>query len=59
VRELLTNVVKHAHAHKVKVFIRRIDKRICVTVKDDGVGFNPDKIVSISANKHGFGLFSQ
>ena len=58
VRELLINVVKHARAHKVKVSVFRVDNRMCVTVEDDGVGFDPDEIVSVPARKCGFGLFS-
>jgi len=58
VRELLINVVKHAHAQKVKVSIRRINNRIRVTVEDDGIGFNSDEILSSPVRKQGFGLFS-
>ena len=54
VRELLINIVKHADAQNVKVSIRRISEKICVTVEDDGVGFNP---VDMASNA-GFGIFS-
>jgi PAS domain S-box-containing protein len=56
VRELLINVVKHAHASKVKVSIAKIDDRIRISVEDNGKGFDAGKIASISAN--GYGLFS-
>jgi signal transduction histidine kinase len=58
VRELLTNVVKHAGAHKVKVSIRKLDNHICVTVEDDGVGFDPAEVTSGAAKRGEFGLFS-
>jgi PAS domain S-box-containing protein len=58
VRELLINVVKHAHAHKVKVSVRKLDNHICVTVEDDGVGFDPAEVISMAAKKGEFGLFS-
>jgi signal transduction histidine kinase len=58
VRELLINVVKHAHAGRVKVSVRRMNNRIHVSVEDNGVGFNLEKIVSAGARTGGFGLFS-
>jgi len=58
VRELLTNIVKHAHAHKVKVSIRKVGSRIRVEVKDDGIGFNPSEVTWMPAITGGFGLFS-
>ncbi|HUS57989.1 MAG TPA: PAS domain S-box protein [Planctomycetota bacterium] len=56
-RELLVNVVKHAHAGSVKVKLKRDGDRIIVRVEDDGIGFDAAR----PAEKHGeagFGLFS-
>jgi len=58
VRELLINVVKHAHANKVKVSIRRVGRQIHIGVQDDGVGFDPVEVASKAAQEGGFGLFS-
>jgi len=58
VRELLINVVKHANAKSVKVSIRKVGEQICVSVEDDGGGFNVEDIAVIAARKSGFGLFS-
>jgi PAS domain S-box-containing protein len=58
VRELLINIVKHAHAHKVKVSVRKLDSHICVTVEDDGVGFDPADVISMAAKRGEFGFFS-
>jgi PAS domain S-box-containing protein len=58
VRELLINVVKHAKASKVKVSVAKIDDRICISVEDNGKGFDAGKIASISAKANGYGLFS-
>ncbi|MCP4613693.1 MAG: sensor histidine kinase [Planctomycetes bacterium] len=58
VRELLTNVVKHAKAENVKVSICRDDEDIRVRVEDDGIGFDPVEIKSRSMINHKFGLFS-
>ncbi|MHC4544398.1 MAG: PAS domain S-box protein [Planctomycetota bacterium] len=58
VRELLINIIKHAHASKVKVSIGKVGGRIHVSVEDDGLGFEPAKAESMITNKEAFGLFS-
>ena len=58
VRELLTNVVRHAQAKWVKVSIRKVESRICVTVEDNGWGFDPEKIAATATKTGRFGLFS-
>jgi signal transduction histidine kinase len=58
VRELLTNVVKHAQAKSVKVSIRKVGSRIHVSVEDDGCGFDPAEIAATATKVGGFGLFS-
>jgi signal transduction histidine kinase len=58
VRELLYNVVKHARAKKVKVSVLRDDTLLKVLVEDNGVGFEPSKIVRDGRRTGGFGLFS-
>jgi signal transduction histidine kinase len=39
-QELLTNIVKHSRAKKVKINLKSNSNRIKLTVKDDGLGFN-------------------
>ena len=57
-RELLTNVVKHAQAKQATVAVRKEPERVCVTVEDDGIGFDtPDRLLTPGQTK-GFGLFS-
>ncbi len=58
VRELLVNTVKHAQAHKVKVDVRRTGTDICVSVEDDGIGFDPAEVKAMAAGSDRFGLFS-
>lgn len=58
VRELLINVVKHAHAHKVKVEVRRTGMDVCVSVDDDGIGFDPAEVKAMAVKSNKFGLFS-
>ncbi len=41
-REALTNVVKHAMASRVALSVEREKGSLFLTVKDDGVGFDPD-----------------
>ncbi|UCH43522.1 MAG: PAS domain S-box protein [Dehalococcoidales bacterium] len=59
VRELLSNVVKHAQAHGVHVCIKRQGGDILITVEDDGVGFDTRRIAAGNGEQNmGFGLFS-
>jgi signal transduction histidine kinase len=41
VQEALTNVVKHARAHRVEVAVREVDGTLEIRVADDGTGFDP------------------
>ena len=56
VRELLVNIVKHAHASHAQVLVRRDADALRIIIEDDGEGFNPE---SVAANRDGrnFGLF--
>jgi len=58
VRELLINVIKYANAGKVNVYIRRTDSVIEITVRDNGVGFDPAREEILAAKTAKFGLFS-
>ncbi len=58
VRELLTNVVKHANASTVVVSLTRVGEEIRVSVEDDGIGMDPEAATSKVRRESGFGLFS-
>jgi signal transduction histidine kinase len=58
VRELLINVSKHAHAQTVRVSTARDGNVICISVEDDGIGFNPESLGKKIARNEGFGLFN-
>jgi signal transduction histidine kinase len=58
VRELLSNVIEHAHAQNVKVSIRKLGSQIKVRIEDDGVGFNLSEIAQRKVKQQGFGHFS-
>ena len=51
VREALSNCVRHAHASRAIVSVRKREGRIRVSVFDDGVGFSP-----ASPHHRGYGL---
>ncbi len=58
VQELLINVLKHAQAHSIEVAIWRRNGDICVSVEDDGVGFQvPEDGTPRQRRNDGFGLF--
>jgi PAS domain S-box-containing protein len=57
VRELVTNVAKHARTSRVQIILRGAEGRLQVTVEDNGIGFDPDVVQSKEENG-GFGLFS-
>ncbi len=58
VRELLTNVAKHAQARAVRVLTLRDGNTIRIEVKDDGIGFNPEILAQKITKNEGFGLFN-
>lgn len=58
VRELLTNVVKHARAQQVTVILKRLKAELKIVVQDDGVGFDHHGACRRAQDNGGFGLFS-
>jgi signal transduction histidine kinase len=56
IRELLTNVVKHANASQCRVQIAAADGQLRVAIADDGIGF--EKRPSSQYANGGFGLFN-
>jgi len=60
VRELLFNAVKHAQVDRVAVdLVLRPDDTLCITVSDQGIGFDPAELVDrTKAGQVGWGLFS-
>jgi signal transduction histidine kinase len=58
VRELLTNVVKHANANRVCVNLQRMGSTVQIVVEDDGVGLADGMHPEKDTAEGGFGLFS-
>jgi signal transduction histidine kinase len=55
VRELLMNVVKHAHASRADVRLHQSDDQLSITVSDDGIGVVSNGVRNLPS---GFGLFN-
>lgn len=49
--EALNNSIKHAQSKNVKIFFVHIEHQLDITVKDDGIGFDPSQVPS-----GGFGM---
>ena len=58
VRELLFNVIKHAHATKIHVSAKSLHNRLEVIIKDNGVGFDTANLYLSKQKNSSFGLFS-
>lgn len=58
VRELLTNIVKHAQAQNVHVTLQQSGTTVRLVVQDDGIGFDPNHAIADKREHPGFGLFS-
>jgi PAS domain S-box-containing protein len=58
VRELLINVVKHAHAKTATVFLDRNGQMVHVSVEDDGRGFVISPEGFRVSSRGGYGIFS-
>lgn len=56
VQELVNNIVKHSGATEANVNIKRGDAQLRLAVRDNGRGFDTDKLSSVRANHSGFGL---
>ena len=55
-QEALTNVVRHARAKGVTVLLSKTENELCLSVKDDGVGFNPEALKKRAARAATLGL---
>lgn len=53
VQELLNNIIKHSQAKQAWIKIKRIKQKIEIGVRDNGIGFNYEKLLN---EKQGFGL---
>jgi signal transduction histidine kinase len=56
VRELIINIIKHAKTKHAEITLTIFDNQLTVSIEDNGVGFDVNKIDKI--NSLSFGLFS-
>jgi signal transduction histidine kinase len=60
-QEALANVAKHAAATRVGVTLSYLENEVALDVRDDGVGFDPDRpanVASVAGRDGGFGLIA-
>ncbi len=57
-QETLSNIVKHSKADFVCISIRKLDNKIELSVKDNGVGFRLEEAFSVENSTKGVGLTS-
>ncbi|MEW5961488.1 MAG: GAF domain-containing sensor histidine kinase, partial [Chloroflexota bacterium] len=55
-QEALTNIAKHAHATQVKIRLQTSSAQISISIKDDGCGFDPQRVLREHAEPGGWGL---
>lgn len=55
VQEALTNVTKHAQATRVTVRLQREVRKICCSIRDDGIGFDVPAVLA-RRGERGLGL---
>jgi len=53
IQEMINNTIKHAKANNCTITINKTNNHLVITISDDGIGFDSDKISRLS---HGFGL---
>ena len=58
VQELLTNAVKYAESSQVRLKLKARHDQLCITVRDDGIGFDIKQLETAAGPERGFGLFS-
>jgi signal transduction histidine kinase len=54
VQEAITNIARHAEASEAIISLKREDSRLIVRIEDNGVGFEPNRI--LDGKRHSWGL---
>jgi len=58
VREILLNVAKHSRATRLELSMRQEEGHVSIVVRDNGVGFDPARVLEHHKGKPDFGIFS-
>jgi signal transduction histidine kinase len=45
-QELIVNAIRHSGAHRIVVTCRRNDNSVTLEIRDDGSGFDPDRLAT-------------
>ena len=56
IQEALNNIAKHSRADRVHLSLSKLDGKIELAIKDNGVGFVLEDALSIESPRRGFGL---
>jgi signal transduction histidine kinase len=56
IQEALNNIAKHSRADRVHLSLSKLDGKIELAIKDNGVGFVLEDVLSIESARRGFGL---
>ncbi len=56
IQEALTNTARHAHATRAVIYIKRTNEKLCVAVRDNGVGFEADRLLKEMPSAAALGL---
>lgn len=56
IQEALSNIKKHSAAHNAIVNLKNSEDFVILLIKDDGVGFDPEKVLQSSEKNRHFGL---
>ncbi len=56
-QEALSNACRHANPTRIELTLEIEDNELCLTVQDDGVGFQPDEVTRQAASASGSGHF--
>lgn len=58
IQEALNNIIKHSHAKRANIIIKKAVLFINVDIDDDGKGFDMEKLISGNSSKLGFGMLN-
>ncbi len=57
-QEALNNIAKHSKANAVHLNFRKTKSGLCLTIQDNGRGFNLEQVMALQTSRRGFGLAS-
>jgi signal transduction histidine kinase len=58
IQEAMNNVAKHSKADRVRLLLQKRDKRMELSLQDNGRGFNPESVLGSENTRRGLGLTS-